>query len=121
MRKTNIQPWTEEWEMLYSLEAEGLKGILKNEIVDLFHIGSTSVPSVGYAKPIIDLLMVVTDIEKINLYNEELQKFGYEPKGENGIRGRRYFAKGKEKRTHHLHIFQVGNENITTHLIFRLC
>ncbi len=35
------------------------------------------------------------------------------------MKGRRYFAKGKENRTHHLHIFQVGNKNIATHLAFK--
>jgi hypothetical protein len=34
---------------------------------------------------------------------------GYEPKGENGTTGSRYFPKGKDNRTHHLHIFQVGS------------
>ncbi|MDR4946507.1 GrpB family protein [Neobacillus cucumis] len=119
MRKTKILPWTEEWEKSYSQEEEILKEIIKGELVDIFHIGSTSVSAIGYAKPIIDILMVVKDIEKVDLYNEELRKIGYEPKGENGISGRRYFPKGDENRTHHLHIFQVGNENIKTHLDFK--
>jgi GrpB-like predicted nucleotidyltransferase (UPF0157 family) len=46
---------------------------------------------------------------------------GYEPKGENGIAGRKYFPKGKQNRTHHVHIFQVGNELIQTHLDFKWC
>jgi len=116
LRKTEICPWTEEWEKRYSHEEKLLKGILIDEIVDIFHIGSTSVPAVGYAKPIIDILIVVKNIEKVDLFNEELRRFGYEPKDENGITGRRYFPKGNENRTHHLHIFQVGNENIKTHL-----
>ncbi|MGM0890811.1 MAG: GrpB family protein [Bacillota bacterium] len=44
---------------------------------------------------------------------------GYEPKGENGITGRRYFPKGKDNRTHHLHIFQVESEQIKIHLDFK--
>lgn len=43
---------------------------------------------------------------------------GYIPKGENGILGRRYFPKGEDKRTHHTHIFEIGNENMKTHLCF---
>jgi GrpB-like predicted nucleotidyltransferase (UPF0157 family) len=119
LRKTKICPWTEEWAKVFSHEEKWLKEILKDEIVDIFHIGSTSVPAVGYAKPIIDILMVVKNIEKVDLFNEELQRFGYEPKGENGIPGRRYFPKGNETRTHHLHIYQVGHENIKTHLDFK--
>jgi GrpB-like predicted nucleotidyltransferase (UPF0157 family) len=119
MRKTNILPWTKDWEISYSHEEKILKEIFKDEWVDIFHIGSTSIPAIGYAKPIIDILIAVKDIEKVDLYNEELRKVGYEPKGENGISGRRYFPKGNEIRTHHVHIFQVGNENIKPHLDFK--
>ena len=119
MRKTNIVPWTAEWEVSYRIEAEILKDILKDELIDIYHIGSTSVKSIGFAKPIIDILIVVNKIELIDQYNDKLELLGYEPRGENGITGRRYFPKGKENRTHHVHIFQVGNENIKTHLDFK--
>ncbi|WP_187442077.1 GrpB family protein [Sutcliffiella horikoshii] len=120
MRKTNIHSWTKEWAMAYEQEQKLLKEILKDELVDIFHIGSTSVPTIGYAKPIIDILIVVKEIEKVDRYNEALQKVGYEPKGKNGIAGRRYFPKGRQNRTHHVHIFQVGNEHIQTHLDFKM-
>jgi GrpB-like predicted nucleotidyltransferase (UPF0157 family) len=119
MRKTKILPWTEEWAQLFNNEEKLLREILNNEIVDIFHIGSTSVPAIGYAKPIIDILIVVKNIGKVDLYNRELNRLGYVSKGENGILGRRYFPKGKENRTHHLHIFQIGNENIKNHLDFK--
>jgi hypothetical protein len=48
-----------------------------------------------------------------------LRSLGYESRGGNGISGRRYFPKGKDKRTHHVHIYQVGNENIEKHLNFK--
>ncbi|GIN58305.1 hypothetical protein J8TS2_26240 [Lederbergia ruris] len=40
-------------------------------------------------------------------------------KGENGIPERKYLAKGKANRTHHVHIFQTGNEHIKLHLDFK--
>ena len=119
MRKTRILPWNAEWPNLYHHEEKLLKELLKDEIINIFHIGSTSVPAIGYAKPIIDILAVVKDITKIDLYNETLQGLGYEPKGECGISGRRYFPKGRENRTHHLHIFQTGNKQIKTNLDFK--
>ncbi|WP_392396839.1 GrpB family protein [Sutcliffiella horikoshii] len=48
---------------------------------------------------------MVRDIEKVDGYNEALQKVGYELKGEKGIAGRRYFPIGKPNRTHHVHIY----------------
>ena len=119
MRETTILPWTEDWVKQYYKEEKILKNIFKNEILGIYHIGSTSIPSIGFAKPIIDILIVVKDIEKIDLYNEDMLSLGYEPRGENGISGRRYFQKGKEKRTHHVHIYQEGNKNIRIHLDFK--
>ncbi|MED4404035.1 GrpB family protein [Metabacillus fastidiosus] len=119
MRRTNICAWTENWENLYSQEEAVLKDIFKDELIGIFHIGSTSIRAVGYAKPIIDILIVVKDIEKVDLYNSDMFVLGYEAKGEYGIAARRYFSKGKSDRTHHVHIFQIGNEHIKTHLAFK--
>ncbi|WPK13650.1 GrpB family protein [Lysinibacillus louembei] len=119
MRKTEIVPWTKEWDKLYMIEAEILSRIFEHEIINIFHIGSTSVQAIGYAKPIIDILIVVKNIRNIDRYNDKMLDFEYEAKGENGITGRKYFVKGKKKRTHHVHIFQIGNENINKHLQFK--
>jgi GrpB-like predicted nucleotidyltransferase (UPF0157 family) len=119
LRKTQIDSWTDEWEKSYSQEEEKLKEVFKDELVDIFHIGSTSIPTIGFAKPIIDILIVIRNIENVDLYNSEMLKLGYELKGENGIDGRRYFTKGRDNRTHHVHIFQVGSEFIKIHLDFK--
>ena len=118
LRKTIILPWSESWAILYSLEEKRLKELFNHELIEIFHMGSTSVPAIGYAKPIIDILIVVKDMNKVNNYNSEMIALGYEPKGENGIAGRRYFSKGRDQRTHHVHIFQMGNEQIKIHLDF---
>ncbi|MEK4425682.1 GrpB family protein [Solibacillus sp. FSL K6-1523] len=119
MGKTEVIAWTEEWKNLYNLEEVILKEVLKEELLDIFHIGSTSIRTIGYAKPIIDMLIVVTNINQVDFYINEMVAMGYEPKGENGIAGRRYFTKGKESRTHHLHIYQIGNEHINNHIYFK--
>lgn len=72
MRKTKIVPWPNEWETLYSLEEKHLKEIFKDEMLGIYHIGSTSIPVVGYAKPTIDILISVKDIEMIDEYNEKM-------------------------------------------------
>ncbi|OZM57578.1 hypothetical protein CIB95_04190 [Lottiidibacillus patelloidae] len=123
MRKTNILPWTDKWAKSYELEANKLKQIFRDEIIEIFHIGSTSIPTIGYAKPIIDILIVVKEIDKVDFYNEKMRLEGYEPKGEYGIEGRRYFPKSNNEhtqhRTHHVHIFQVGHGAIKGHLNFK--
>lgn len=118
MRKVNVSPYNEQWALLFAEEAEKIKLILGEELVAIHHFGSTSVPGLA-AKTIIDILGVVKDIERVDGYDGELQKIGYEGKGENGIAGRRYFQKGGDERTHHLHIYEVGSPEIERHLVFR--
>lgn len=108
MRKAEVFSYNENWKQMFRDEAKKLRSIFGNEIIDIHHIGSTSVPELK-AKPIIDILSVVRDIHIIDNNNDEMKKVGYEPKGENGIPGRRYFQKGGDNRTHHVHIYQLGN------------
>lgn len=119
MRKTVIRPWTPAWAQAYLKEKEVLTKIFQDEFVNIYHIGSTSIPSIRYAKPIIDILIVVKNITKVDLFNDQMKMNGYEPKGEFGIPGRRYFPKGGNHRTHHVHIFQAGDEAIALHLDFK--
>ena len=44
MRKTTIEAWTSEWSQRYEKEETLLKGILKEDLMAIHHIGSTSIP-----------------------------------------------------------------------------
>ncbi|AGK54466.1 GrpB family protein [Bacillus sp. 1NLA3E] len=118
MRKVEVCSYNEKWAQMFMEEAEKLNHIFRNEIVDIHHIGSTSVLGLK-AKPTIDIMPVVNDINNVDKYNLEMQEIGYEPKGENGIPGRRYFQKGGDNRSHHVHIYQIGSYEIKRHLAFR--
>lgn len=118
MRKVEVCSYSEKWPVLFLEEAEILKNIFGNEIINIFHIGSTSVPGLK-AKPIIDIMPVVRNISAVDKYNQLMGDIGYVPKGENGIAGRRYFKKGGDNRSHHVHIYQIGNDQIINHLAFR--
>jgi GrpB-like predicted nucleotidyltransferase (UPF0157 family) len=49
-----------------------------------------------------------------------MMRLGYQPKGEFGIPGRRFFIKGNDSaRTHHVHVFQTGDPEVERHLGFR--
>jgi GrpB-like predicted nucleotidyltransferase (UPF0157 family) len=119
IRKVEVVSYDSNWAKSFQAEADEIRAILGQEVVAIHHIGSTSIPNLS-AKPIVDLLVVVRDIEKIDAFNERMSQLGYLPKGENGIPGRRFFIKGDEiHRTHHLHIFAVGHPDIERHLNFR--
>jgi GrpB-like predicted nucleotidyltransferase (UPF0157 family) len=119
MRKIEIVEYDKSWPELFQKEADLIREIFKDEIVKIYHIGSTSVPGLK-AKPIIDIMPVVKNIENIDKYNEKMKSLRYEPKGEYGIKGRRFFMKGGADRTHHVHMFQLNNtEAIDRHLAVR--
>ncbi|MBU9724228.1 MULTISPECIES: GrpB family protein [Bacillaceae] len=118
MRKVEVVDYNPEWEALFQSEATRLIEIFGEQLVAIHHIGSTSVPGLA-AKPIIDIMPVVKNIDHVDERNEKMVAIGYEPKGENGIAGRRYFQKGGDNRTHHVHIFYEGSEDIVRHLAFR--
>lgn len=46
------------------------------------------------AKPVIDMLIEVKDLGSAARFEKGMKMLGYEPKGENGIPGRRFFQKG---------------------------
>jgi GrpB-like predicted nucleotidyltransferase (UPF0157 family) len=118
LRKVEVCSYSENWPILFWEEAEKLKNIFGKEIIAIHHIGSTSVPDLK-AKPIIDIMPVVRNLDAVDMHNQEIIDLGYIPKGENGISGRRYFQKGGDNRTHHVHIYQVGSDGIKRHLAFR--
>lgn len=109
VRRIEVVPHKPEWSEMYHNEAKKIRNVLGFEVLTLYHIGSTSIPHLR-AKPIIDILAEVHDIKKVDSYNSKLKSIGFKARGENGIPGRLYFTKDKDgHRTHHLHIFQVGN------------
>ncbi|MCY7483142.1 GrpB family protein [Paenibacillus alvei] len=114
-----VTKYNDDWNRMFEDEAQKIKTIFGDELTDIHHIGSTSVFGLQ-AKPIIDLMPVVKDIGKIDAFNEQMTELGYECMGEYGIKGRRYFRKGGEHRTHHVHVFQADNkEDIQRHLAVR--
>ena len=119
-REIRVVPYDSNWPILYKKEVTRISTVHDDEIVSAYHIGSTSIPGMS-AKPIIDILLEVKDITKIDGYNNEMIALGYEPRGELGILGRRYFSREEPKdvRTHHIHSFQTGNIGVTRHLAFR--
>lgn len=119
-REVRVVAYDSNWPILYQLEVPRLQGVLGKEIVSAHHIGSTSIPGMS-AKPIIDILLEVKDIVKIDSYNNEMIALGYQPRGELEISGRRYFSRDESKdvRTHHVHAYQTNNIELKRHLAFR--
>ena len=116
-RKIEVTDYRPEWETLFKEEAKKIKKILGKNCAGVYHIGSTSVKGLA-AKPIIDIMPVVKDISLVDAHDKEFESLGYEC--EFGIPGRRFYAKGGDNRTHHIHIFELSNQtDIQRHIAVR--
>ncbi len=114
--EVQVVPYDPSWPSRYRREAALLREALGDCLVEIHHIGSTSVPGL-WAKPIIDILPVVTAVEEADRRRAALEALGYEYLGEFGIPGRRYLRKGGEHRTHQVHLFgQESRDEIRRHL-----
>jgi GrpB-like predicted nucleotidyltransferase (UPF0157 family) len=119
MRNIQVVAYDPAWPAAFQQEAAQLEQIFGEEMVAIHHIGSTAVPGLS-AKPVIDMLPLVRDLARVDLFNAAMAEDGYLAWGEYGIPGRRFFTKGgDERRSHNVHIFEAGNPEVARHLDFR--
>ena len=123
LREVRVVPYDPAWPQQFREEAGRLQAVFGRELIYIHHIGSTAVPGLA-AKPIIDILPVVRSIDAIDSLNEAMVELGYEPMGEHGLPGRRYFHRlycheGVECHTYHVHVYESGSPMIDRHLAFR--
>lgn len=118
-RSVIVNQYDEHWPILFAQEAKKIQKILGENCIAIHHIGSTSIIGMA-AKPIIDIMPIVSDLHMVDLHQTDFEQIGYVYLGEYGIAGRRFLQKGNDQRTHHIHIFQKDNQSeITRHLAFK--
>lgn len=118
-RIVEVLPYDPAWPEAYQAELGRIAPLLGANLVVAHHIGSTAVPGLA-AKPTIDILLVVRDLEALDACNAAMQQLGYAAKGENGIPGRRYYQMLRdEQHVFHLHAYIEGHPEIMRHLNFR--
>lgn len=114
-----VEPYNPDWPAAFQREAARLRPVFGKNLVALHHIGSTAVPGLA-AKPILDIMPVVWELEQVDERTRQFERLGYECLGEFGIPGRRYFRKGGADRTHQIHVFAASDgDNIRRHLAVR--
>jgi len=120
MRKIEVLPYDPRWRYSFEIESQGITKALAENVVIIHHIGSTAIPNI-YAKPIIDLLVEVKNIQVVDSHNSRMKHLGYQVMGEFGISNRRFFRKDNSlgDRTHHVHMFPLNSPQIKRHLAFR--
>ena len=113
-------PHDPNWRQEFRQEAARISAAAGSNAVAVHHVGSTAIPGI-YAKPVIDLLLVVWDLAALDEKQPEMEALGYEARGEYGIPGRRFFRRDDKHgdRTHQVHAFEDGSPQIARHLAFR--
>jgi GrpB-like predicted nucleotidyltransferase (UPF0157 family) len=109
-----IVEYDERWPARYEQERDRIRHALGDVAMRVEHIGSTAVPELA-AKPIIDVLVTVADVDDEAAYCAALEEAGYalrvrEP-------GHRMFR--TPERDVHVHVWPGGSEEEHRHLTFR--
>jgi GrpB-like predicted nucleotidyltransferase (UPF0157 family) len=115
--RIEVADYDPAWPRLFEREADRIRAVLGRRVVQLEHVGSTSVPGLA-AKPIIDILLVVPDSGDEPAYLPELEAAGYllvirEPEWQQ----HRVF-KGPDTDVN-LHVYSPGSPEIERYLRFR--
>ena len=109
--------WSKQAHALAQELSEACMGLAS----EIHHIGSTSVPGLP-ARPVIDLLIEIRDIDGFYSCRSAIETLGYEWMGEFGLPGRRYLRRDDPEtglREVQAHGFAAESPDITRHLAFR--
>jgi GrpB-like predicted nucleotidyltransferase (UPF0157 family) len=111
-----IVDYDPQWPELFRREADRIRAVLGSRALRIEHTGSTSVPGL-VAKPVIDMLLVVTDSADEGTYKPDLEAVGYSLRiREPNWYEHRMFNGPPET---NLHIFSDGCPEIDRILLFR--
>ena len=116
-----IVDYDREWPRLFEEERARVLRLIREFVVAVEHVGSTSVPGLA-AKPIVDVLVGLRSLSDSPAIVEQMVGAGYRyvPDYEVDLPERRYFSRGPEgARTHHLHMVETTTEFWRRHIAFR--
>jgi GrpB-like predicted nucleotidyltransferase (UPF0157 family) len=106
-----------EWPRLFAREAERIRAALGDRVLQLEHVGSTSVPGL-VAKPRIDMQLVVADSADEAAYVPPLEAAGYVLAIREPDWNEHRLLRGPDTPAN-LHVFSAGCEEIDRVLRFR--
>lgn len=114
-----LEEYKPAWKEEYNTEKELLESVLKDRIIEIHHIGSTSIVGLK-SKPVIDILLVINSLSTISEIEELLKKYDYQNRGQQGVSDRYFFAKGSEDaRTHYIHFTEPKSETYYNQIYFK--
>lgn len=109
-----LESYNPEWAELAGAWIDRIRTVGGDAVVEVHHIGSTSVPGM-LAKPIIDLMPGLRSFETGFEIVEAMEALGFDARGEFGIPRRHYF----HREDVHVHCYVVGEGQWQDQLDFR--
>ncbi len=115
-----LTTYNSKWAQIFEKERKFLKRKLGNGIIDIQHIGSTSIPGMP-AKPIIDISISIKSMKNSRDFIKLFEDLGYEYRPDfGGPNIQLLFVKGSEsKRTHYIHLMKYQGSIWKNDLLFR--
>lgn len=115
-----LEEYNSNWKEMYKKEEEILKQLLKDNVIEIRHVGSTSIEGLP-AKPVIDIMVTVKNLKCVenfkHLFTEGL---GYDFRDDGGVKGEYLVRKGSEDaRTHFIHIIEDKSDRYENFVYFK--
>jgi GrpB-like predicted nucleotidyltransferase (UPF0157 family) len=116
-RPISIVEYDSDWPQLFRREADSIRTALGDSVLQIEHVGSTSVPGLA-AKPIIDIVLVVADSADEDAYVPALEVVGYVLRIREPDVDEHRMLKRPDGSVH-LHVFSEGCDEIERMVLFR--
>lgn len=121
MTTINVTAYDPDWPRRFEAERAELESLLAPWLVQgVHHIGSTSIPGIS-AKPIIDMMAGIRDLDEARAAIPVLEEYGYEHAPHRPTA--HWFHKPRSQRlaeqTHALHLTEPGSDLWVERLTFR--
>lgn len=123
-----VSKFDERWSEIFQSMKQVLSKSLNDLIIDIEHVGSTSVQGLG-AKPILDIDIVIENYDVFPQVIQGLESIGYFHQEEWSFDGREAFGRkdiytpwdGNATRwmQHHLYVCNKDSKELARHLLFR--
>ncbi|ASQ47465.1 dephospho-CoA kinase/protein folding accessory domain-containing protein [Legionella clemsonensis] len=117
--KIEVVAYDRLWPNLFKDEANRIQKSLGPCLKEIYHIGSTSIPGMP-AKPCIDIMLGLDNIDDIHFIAEKLTQLGYDPARRQIIPHVSFFTQRQDQAIRfHLHLHERGSPQIKRHVNFR--
>lgn len=123
MYRIIVEDYNPEWKTEFEKARSFYSSILSDVEHSIEHVGSTSVPGL-WAKPILDIDIVVKDSNISNSVIKKLEEAGYQHIGDLGVSGRESMKPKPDNQNikwmrHNLYVCLENTDNLKNHFLIR--